>query len=411
MKNKSIATALVGHFCERYDMALYGYFSVMLTPIFFPQAGELALLASLGTFAAGYFMRPFGGLLFGYWGDKYGRKYAFSLSLLLIILPTLLIALLPSYAYLGVLSPIILIICRLTQGFCNGGEFSGAGIFTSEHCPPQQLGFTASLVAGTGILGGAIGSLLGTIFIFFPKIANSWRLPFLMGALLTLVGWFIRRKMSETPVFLKLANAKKTINNPIREVWQTWKLNCIGAGIIAGFGHALLYITTIYMNVYYVKVLHVNHAKAMVITTSILFLWVILSPIMGRLADKFSIHSFMRFSAWLVLIFSYPLFWYFTREPSLYKALTIQILFSFIGAAYVAPISGLFLSFFPSQVRYTGVAFGVTLGQALLGGTAPMIALSLVNFLHDETAPAIFLAIYSVAAIMAIKKFEKNASY
>lgn len=202
----SVIGAISGHIIERYDIALYGYFSVLLTPIFF-SSDSRSIFISLAVFAAGYFMRPLGGLFFGYIGDKCGRKQAFSLSVMIMIFPTLVIGILPSYQIIGIWASIILLSCRLIQGLCGGGEFGGSGIFVNEHLPKHQIDFSGGLIASTELLGGALGNFCGVLATTWLP-TWGWRLPFIFGAFLTLYSYIVRRQILETPIFKEVLDKK-----------------------------------------------------------------------------------------------------------------------------------------------------------------------------------------------------------
>lgn len=410
MHKKSVVAALIGHILERYDVALYGYFSTLLTPVFFPYfgvGGSVSIMASFGAFAAGYFMRPLGGILFGHLGDRYGRKKSFTLSICLVVIPTFTIGVLPSYQSIGVLAPIILILCRLIQGLCNGGEFGGAGIFVGEHVPARRSGLGGSLVCACGIFGAVVGTTFGMI-VTLPGIPSwGWRIPFILGSVMTLIAWRIRRTMIDPPSFQKILDENSVRRYPLLQVLKNHKTNMLCALTIGGFGHALLYTATIYMNVVYTVNLKLNSFMVMFINTMILLWWVFLSPLVGLLADRFKIINVMLAASVAAVSFSCPLFWYLNQEISLYRVFIFQLIFSSIGVCFVAPISSLFTSFFPIKERYSGVAFSVTLGQALLGGTTPLIATFLAKILNDPIAPAYFVILCGFFAIIALARTNK----
>lgn len=410
MHKKSVVGALIGHVLERYDVALYGYFSTILAPIFFPSSGNsnVAVMSSLGAFAAGYLMRPLGGILFGHLGDRYGRKKAFTLSIILVIIPTFIIGILPSYQQIGLAAPIILVLCRLIQGLCNGGEFSGAGIFIGEHIPKKHSGFGGSLVCAMGILGAALGTAFG-VLVTFPGMPEwGWRLPFIIGSIFTLISWRIRRSMIETPPFQEIYNQGETRKYPLISIFRHWKKNILCALIVGGFGHVLLYTSTIYMSVIYTVNLKMTPFNIMLINTCVLLWWVLLSPLMGLLSDKVGVTKFMLGASLTAIIFVYPLFSYLNTDLSMYKIIFFQILFIAIGVSFVAPISSLFTEFFPIKERYSGVAFSITLGQALLGGTTPLIGTALTKTFNDPCAPAYFIILTGLLASMALVKLRSQ---
>lgn len=265
----SVIAAISGHIIERYDIALYGYFSVLLTPIFF-SVDSRSIFISLAVFAAGYFMRPLGGLFFGYIGDKYGRKQAFSLSVMIMIFPTLVIGILPSYQIIGIWASIILLSCRLIQGLCGGGEFGGAGIFVNEHLPKHQIGFSGGLIASTGLLGGALGNFCGVLATTWLP-AWGWRVPFIFGAFLTLYSYLVRRQMLETPIFKEVLDKKILYKDSFISLIKNNIRNMLCLMVIGGCGHMQLYITLIYMNVVYVQKCHLNPTTTMWINTTVLW--------------------------------------------------------------------------------------------------------------------------------------------
>ena len=404
--NTTIIAALIGHTWERYDVALYGYFSALLAPIFFPSSGNLGILWSLGAFSAGYLMRPLGGIFFGHLGDKYGRKKAFSLSIFLVIIPTLTMGILPTYAQIGLAAPFVLILCRLLQGLCGGGEFSGAGIFIGEHIKQGHEGFGGGIICGTGLIGALIGTAFGAIATL-PDIPTwGWRLPFILGAIMTFITYFIRRRMIETPVFQTAASFQKIYKAPLMMVFKHRMKNVICAIAIGGYAHSILYITTIYMNVLYTTNLHLSSHESFIINMGIMFLWVVLSPVSGFLADKVGIRKFMGRAALTTIVCAWPLFWFMTTYNTIHGYIIFQVIFTLIGVSFVAPVSSLFTSLFPVLERYSGVAFSISVGQALLGGTTPLIATFLTTYTEDMKSPAFFLMITGCIGYIGIKTFK-----
>ncbi len=273
---KSMLAALIGHAIERYDVVLYGFFAASIAPSFFPGEGGYSIIASYGSFAAGYLMRPIGGIFFGYLGDILGRKKSFLYSVLLVSIPTFGISILPTYDYIGIYAPIILILCRLMHGFCSGGEFSGAALYIGEHSELKSEGFNGSLVCAVGFLGVAVGTMIGSITTlpFMPDW--GWRIPFFIGGVVTLASYVIRKKMDETPEFKKFKQSNSTLNNPLKAVFQSDIRNLMCTICIGATGHIFLYTTTIYLSTIYKNILHIQQSEILAINTFLMLYWMIL---------------------------------------------------------------------------------------------------------------------------------------
>src|SRR5262245_53259578 len=219
---RTVLAGMIGNAVEWYDYGLYGYLAPVLATLFFPSKDPLtSLMATFGVFAAGFVMRPLGAIAFGHLGDRFGRKKALVVSVALMAVPTGLIALLPTYAELGATAPALLVLLRLLQGFSVGGEFTGSIIFLVEHAPPSRRGFIGSWAgfstnAGC-MLGGAAGALLVTFLGRQAVVEWAWRLPFLLAAVLGIVGLFLRLRVEETPLFQSLAKSEGIARTPLLE--------------------------------------------------------------------------------------------------------------------------------------------------------------------------------------------------
>src|SRR5436189_1033551 len=192
---KAIFAAMVGNALEYYDVMLYGFFAAMLAPLFFPTDNQItSTISSLGTFAAGFVMRPLGGIIFGHLGDKFGRRQALVLAIFLVTIPTFTIGILPTYADIGIAAPLILLLCRLLQGLCVGGEYSGASIFVIEYSKRGREAFAGSILCAAGVSAGVLGTLVGFLSTLPFMPAWRWRIPFLIGSLFGLIGHYFRAR-------------------------------------------------------------------------------------------------------------------------------------------------------------------------------------------------------------------------
>ena len=179
-RNKSMVSAMIGNALEYYDVMLYGFFALTIAPLYFPSNSPLTShIAAMGAFAAGFLVRPLGGLIFGHIGDTYGRKKALVLSVLLATIPTFMIGILPTYDAIGIWAPIILICCRLVQGLCVAGEYVGASILIAEYTQRNKAGFACSLLPSSSLIGATIGSAFGAIATLSSMPPWAWRVPFM----------------------------------------------------------------------------------------------------------------------------------------------------------------------------------------------------------------------------------------
>jgi len=401
-KNLAIATAMLGHALEHYEVTLYGFFAVILGPLFFPNADSTtSLIASLGIFALGFVMRPLGGLIFGHFGDKIGRRKCLLCSILVAAVPTIIIGILPTYETIGVWAPFILIICRLVQGFSLGGEYSGAMIFVAEHSSQKKIGFLGSLLCSTGYLGAILGTLMGALFTISGMPIWGWRLPFIIGGVLGLGVFFLRRNLPETPALQHQENALNKHYLPLMEVYRKRALNAFCVVLMGGSSLVPLYLASIYLNPLLVDKFELSRAQMMLVHALLLVLAGGFMPLFGHFADKVGLRKWMILMYSILCIIAFPLFSLVTSD-SLAHILVLQIVMALLGSSYHSAVGGVFPSLFSPTERYSGVAFHYTLGQAIFGGTAPLIATGLVTWTGNPIAPAFYLMAATFCGVIAV---------
>ena len=406
---KAIFAAMIGNALEYYDVLLYGFFATMLAPLFFPTSDPaVALISSFGVFAAGFVMRPLGGIVFGHIGDKFGRRQALALAIFLVTIPTLTIGLLPTYETIGIAAPIILITCRLLQGLCVGGEYAGAALFAIEHAAKGREAFAGSLLTATGFFGGVIGTFFGFICTLPFMPSWGWRIPFLLGSIIGLFGYHLRKQIGESPEFLQYKD-KAVINVPLFAVLKDGKRNLLCAMGIGVMAVAPFYMASICMGHVLTSKLHVVTSDVMLITVGLNLAIVVMFPLMGLLADKVGREKLMITTAVAAMGLAYPLFYMLEVELSVARVIMVQLALGAMVAGFAAPNVTVMREFFPINQRYSGIGFGYALGGALFGGTTPLILATLGGWFHPtiaNTGYLIFSGFMGMAAVIWGKKYK-----
>ena len=402
---------LLGHVFECFDNTLYGFFAVILAPIFFPSTSHTAsLMASYGAFAAGFLARPLGAIVFGLYGDRVGRRKALLWSMGLVGIPTILIGIIPSYEPMGVLSGFILIICRLTQGFFLGGEFTGVNLYLSENNFHKNLGAQTGILISSGVFGAVFTTIFGAIVTLESMPSWAWRIPFLFGGISALLICFYRLHLSETNLFQKEKENNNLLKFPFSYLFKEHKLDLMMACIIAGLTIIPLYYSTIFGNRLF-KELGYTHSQSMFLNMVAMIFDGVLIIYFGRLADKIGFARQILMGSLCVAICAFPAF-FLISSPStstfhIYGFICILVAVGTIINGCAMPYIA---SFFPTKCRYSGVALSVTTGSAIFGGTAPLMASWLTDVFQSRLAPAFWLTFVALAAAGSIiyKEFTRN---
>lgn len=369
----------VGSALEWYDFFIYGtaaalVFSDLFFPTFDPNRG---LLLSFATFGVGFFARPFGGMLFGHLGDRIGRKPVLVITLMLVGVGTFLIGLLPTYESVGIWAPIMLVVLRLIQGFGAGAEYGGAVILAVEHAPPGKRGLFGSFAA----IGVNIGLLLATgVFAIVSSLPREdflswgWRVPFLLSIVLILFGFFIRARVSETPVFSEIAAKSKAARSPVKDAFLKHPrefLVVLGARLAEnGLGYLYPVFTLSYMTK------QLNLPKPMVLNGIMLAyaLSLITVPLFSALSDRIGRRPVYGGAAIFSALFAYPFFLMVGTgsQPIIWLALILAITIG--NSGMFGPQASYFAELFGAKLRYSGFASARELGSILAGGPAPALA-------------------------------------
>lgn len=408
-KKKEIFSILIGTAIDYYDNMLFMHFLFLLTPLFFPTSNPImAGTLALGSFAACYIIRPIGGIVFGHFGDRLGRKKSLYFSILLMSFPTLIIGLLPTYEQIGIAAPVILISCRLAQNFFVGGEAAGGLVSLIEFSNPKYKGLVASILNIGAMLGGLLGTALGYLFTqpFMPEW--GWRIPFLMGAVVGWLGLRMRLKFSETPAFKRAKQNSNLFKMPLVNLLMYQRLDLLRtmimpAGFVAPYFMVFVYVSNIFKNDF-----HLQSFEVMKINSLIMLIWLLLFPTMGYLSDIVDRRKMIQMAALTIFIISYPLFFLVTENPTLLNYIFLQIVLSVAGTAIVGASAPLVASFYSTSLRYTGIAFGWSIGVAIFGASAPLISTQLVIWTGNKSAPSLFLMFCGVLSVISTLKSRIN---
>lgn len=404
---KNIFLFSIGDAIEMYDFVLYVLFSGYIAQAFFPSKTHLtSLLMTLSVFAIGYLVRPIGGLIYAHFGDRFGRRTTLLVSMYLMGIPTFLMGLLPTYQQIGSIAPLILTLLRLLQGLAVGGDFPGMITFVSESVPDSKRGFLSSWIFSGINFGILLASLIAFIFSFCFSQAEmqhwGWRIPFLLGIILTLLGLHLRKKIDETPKFkamqLKVAQLSKI---PLADLFHKHLASAIKALLITSLGASIISLIFLMMPVYLTKFSHHNIPHVMLINSASVLIFSALIPIAGKLADVYSSQKIMLIAAILLVLLSYPAY-YLLIHQDIDVTWPILLVFDILSAGILGPISLQLSLMFPTEIRYNGVAFGYSVGFALFGGLAPVISTALIEKTQLHSAPSFYLIFTGILTIIGL---------
>jgi len=406
IRRRAIVSCAVGNFFELFDFVLYGFFAVPISQAFFPQGNDaLALINTFITFGVGFLFRPLGAVILGRYGDRHGRRAALVLTIGLMAAATGFTGLIPTYGQIGLLAPVLLLICRCGQGFSTGGEWGGAAAFLVEYAEPGKRGLTGSWQQFSTQIGATGASLSAYLLThnMAPDAFTSWgwRIPFVVGFLLGPIGYYLRKKVAETPVFEANAEKQAISHAPLSEA-----LSSHGAKIAQAFGLSIIgivanYVMIVFMPTYAVKTLHIDADSALLSATLANVVVMVLTPFTGALSDKVGRRPMIGACGVLYLVLGYPLF-LLVGNGTFQMLLVAQLIVACIQSLYTGTIPVILSEMFPTRIRYTALSVSYGFAVAIFGGFAPFAATWLINATANPLSPAYLVMAAGLASAVSI---------
>lgn len=399
---KPVGAALIGNTLEWFDLSVYAYFALTISKVFFPAADPaVSLFLAFATFGISFLIRPLGAAVLGSYADRQGRKKALSLSILLMLIGTAMIAVMPSYAAIGVIAPIGILLARLLQGFSAGGEFGSSTAFMMEHAPQKTRNFVASLQFASQGFGVVIASLFGyfltTNLDDHQMLEWGWRVPFFFGLILGPVGLYIRRTVDESPDFKE----SEPGSQPLREVFLSQKtllLVAMGVLIVSTASNFMMK----YMPSYASTTLNIPQSSGFLATLTGGLILTLVTPVVGLIAGFVSRIKIMLWASIIYILSIFPAFVWLNKVPSATSLLLVVSMMALIKAVYFAPLASLMADVFPLRTRVTGMSLSYNLSVTIFGGFAPVIATGLIASTGSQLAPSFYLILAAALSISAL---------
>lgn len=407
---RAITAAGIGNVLEYYDFGVYGFLASVIARKFFPGTDDAAsLLATFAAFGVGFLVRPIGGIVLGRMGDIKGRKSALVLTIILMAIGTVGIGVIPEYGSIGIMAPVLLVLCRILQGLSAGGEWGNATSFIVEWSPEGKRGFFGSF-SQSSVVGGLLASsivvaILNSVFSPAEIDAWAWRLPFLLGAVLLPIGLWLRRGIDETPRF---RDEKAGINNGLADLGTPFGL------MARAFGFTILWTVSYYVMLTYLPTFTQKYAglsvsAALWSNTVGLVVLVAAIPMAGALSDRIGRKPMLIFCCLAFVVLAYPGFLLMLSGLPGWGVTLLQIGFNLIIASFAGPGPAALVELFPTRSRTTLMSTAYAVAVAIFGGFAPFIATWLIQTTGTPIAPTYYLIAAAIVSAATIATFKETA--
>ncbi|SAK80571.1 MFS transporter [Caballeronia ptereochthonis] len=405
---RAVLASVIGNGLEWFDFLIYGYFAKTIAHVFFPVGnGFLSITLTLATFAIGFVVRPLGGIAIGAWADRHGRRRTLSALILLMAVSTLLMGLTPGYATIGIAAPLLVLLARVLQGLSVGGEFATAAAMLTEYAPPGRKMFFGSFQmtsqAVALLLSSSCGYLLTTHLSHEALMSWGWRVPFLLGALVGPVGFYIRHKVAESPEFAQL---RERLGNAPRQSLRAFfrergdaALCAMGVIIV---GTATNYLWHSYMPLYVERQLHLPLRNALFGTAMSGLISIVGYPLAGKLADRFGAYRLFFPITMVWVCAAWPLFSWVLAAPTPERVFAAQMIATVVLSLMSGAHPGMLTQLFPTATRSMGVALSYNIAVTLFGGLAPLTVSTLINASGSRMVPAWYLICAGVVSLLLV---------
>jgi MHS family proline/betaine transporter-like MFS transporter len=412
---RAIGASAMGNATEWFDYGVYAYAAVYIQQVFFPTGDQsTAALYTLLVFAVSFVVRPLGGLVLGPLGDRIGRSRVLAATIIMMASATFLVGLLPSYDAIGIWAPILLVLLRMIQGFSTGGEYGGAATFMAEYSPDRKRGFFGSFLEFGTLAGFTLGALvvLATELVVGKDAMGEWgwRVPFLIGGPLGLVGLYLRTKIEDTPVFTELAESHETekeYSSEFKDLWRDYKRPLLAlAGLVVAL-NVTNYTLLAYMPTYLEQKIDMSSTSSLTLIIIGQLVMMAVIPFSGRLSDRLGRKPMWWVSLGGLFVMAVPM--YLLMAQGFAPAL---VGFAVLGLLYVlqlSTISATFPAMFPTQVRFAGFAIAYNISTALFGGTAPAVNEKLISLTGSDLVPAYYMMLACVVGAVALRFVPETA--
>jgi len=415
---RAVGAMALGNAMEWFDFGVYSYIAVTLGKVFFPSSSPSAqLIATFGTFAAAFLVRPIGGMVFGPLGDRIGRQRVLAMTMIMMAAGTFAIGLIPSYGSIGILAPVLLLVARLVQGFSTGGEYGGAATFIAEFATDRRRGFAGSFLEFGTLVGYILGA--GTVAVLTASLSQEallswgWRVPFFIAGPLGLVGLYIRMKLEETPAFRKEAEAREADEKSrpkqgfMELLAQVWKplLQCVGLVLIFNVTD---YMALSYLPSYLSATLHFNESHGLFLVLLVMVLMMPMTLYAGHLSDRIGRRPVMLFGCVGLFVLSIPAL-LMIRTGAVLPVFGGLLILGALLSTFTGVMPSSLPALFPTKIRYGALAIGFNVSVSLFGGTTPLVAAWLVDRTGNLMMPAYYLMGASIIGIVSVLALRETA--